>query len=98
MNEKLNSNEPMISDKINSIKRKLLSMGVRDLYLVKIARIGNKAEIPPECEDEEPRLVFELEYLDSLKDYKMITLNYLRTYTDTVLGRVYDEGTNNQFS
>lgn len=72
--------------------------GVRDLYLIRIARIGNKAEIHPECEDEEPRLVFELEYLDSLKDYKMITLNYLRTYTDTVLGRVYDEGTNNQFS
>ena len=37
--------------------------GVRDLYLIRIARIGNKAEIHPKSNDEEPRLVFELEYL-----------------------------------
>lgn len=64
--------------------------GVRDLYLIRIARIGSKMEVHPESEDSEPRLVFELEYLESLPDYKMIHLNYIETYTDTVLGRVFN--------
>lgn len=91
MNEKLNSNEPMISSKIYSIKRKLLSKGVRDLYLVKIARIGNKAEIHPEGGDKDPRLVFELEYLESLPEYVQVNLNIFRTYRDTLLGRVMED-------
>lgn len=37
--------------------------GVKDLYLIKIARIGSKEEILPESNDAEPRLVFELEYI-----------------------------------
>lgn len=64
-------------------------MGVRDLYLIRMARIGNKAEIHPESNDEEPRLVFELEYLESLPNYLPIHLNFMRTYTDTVLGKVF---------
>ena len=62
--------------------------GIKDLYLIRIARIGNKAEIHPESNDEEPRLVFELDYLESLPEYKMIHLDYVRTYTDTFLGRI----------
>ncbi|MCQ2111363.1 MAG: DNA cytosine methyltransferase, partial [Bacteroidaceae bacterium] len=62
--------------------------GVRDLYLVKIARIGNKAEIHPEGGDKDPRLVFELEYLESLPEYVHVNLNIFRTYRDTILGRV----------
>lgn len=63
--------------------------GVRDLYLIKIVRIGSKTEIHPEVEDKKaPRLVFELEYLESLADYKMINLNFQRAFTDTFLGRV----------
>jgi len=62
--------------------------GVRDLYLIRIARIGNKAEIHPETEDKEPRLVFELEYLQSLAEYVPVKLNIFQTYCDTVLGRV----------
>ena len=65
--------------------------GVRDLYLIRIARIGNKAEIHPESEDKEPRLVFDLEYLMSLPEYKPIRLNIIRTYTDTFAGRVFDD-------
>ena len=64
--------------------------GVRDLYLIRIARIGTKAEVQPQSEDTEPRLVFDLEYLESLPDYVPVTLQYLRTYRDTVLGRIYD--------
>lgn len=65
--------------------------GVRDLYLIRIARIGNKAEIHPESDDKEPRLVFELEYLESLPEYKMVKLNIFNAYRDTVLGRVFEK-------
>ena len=65
--------------------------GVRDLYLIRIARIGNKAEIHPESGDKEPRLVFELEYLESLPEYKMVKLNIFNAYKDTVLGRIIED-------
>lgn len=61
--------------------------GVRDLYLIKTARIGRKSEIHPESEDDTPRLVFELEFLESLPDYKPIRLNIFNTYRDTTLGK-----------
>lgn len=64
--------------------------GVRDLYLIRIARIGNKAEIHPDSKDKDPRLVFELEYLESLSAYKMVKLNMFQTYRDTVLGSVME--------
>ena len=63
--------------------------GVKDLYLIRIARIGNKAEIHPESNDDEPRLVFELEYLESLPEYHPVHLDFVRTYTDTFLGKVF---------
>ena len=63
--------------------------GVRDIYLIKIVRIGSKTEVHPEVEDKKaPRLVFELEFLESLPEYKMINLNFQRAFTDTFLGRV----------
>lgn len=65
--------------------------GVRDLYLIRVARIGNKAEIHPESGDKEPRLVFELEYLESLPEYKMVKLNIFNAYKDTVLGRIIED-------
>ena len=48
----------LISCIIMLISRK----GVKDLYLIRIARIGTKAEIHPETNDKDPRLVFELEF------------------------------------
>lgn len=65
--------------------------GVRDIYLIKIARIGNKAEIKEDSEDIEPRLVFELNYLESLPEYVKVRLNIFNTYRDTVLGSVLPE-------
>lgn len=64
--------------------------GVKDLYLIRIARIGSKAEIHPESNDKDPRLVFELELLESLPKYIPIRLNINHTYTDTLLGRIID--------
>ena len=65
--------------------------GVKDLYLIRIARIGSKAEIHPESNDKDPRLVFELEYLESLPNYMMLKPNIFNTYRNTVLGRVMGE-------
>ena len=64
--------------------------GVKDLYLIHIARIGNKAEIHPETEDKEPRLVFDLEYIKSLDAYQPVKLNIFNTYCDTILGRIIE--------
>ena len=63
--------------------------GVRDLYLIRIVRVGSKTEIYPEVEDKKaPRLVFELEYLESLPEYKLVNLNFQRAFNDTFLGKV----------
>ena len=62
--------------------------GVRDLYLIRIARIGSKAEVNPKSDDEKPRLVFELEYLESLPEYETVSLTRY-WYKDTLLGRIF---------
>jgi DNA (cytosine-5)-methyltransferase 1 len=62
--------------------------GIRDLYAIRIARIGNKAEIHPQSKDKEPRLVFELELLKQFPEYINIQPNILYTYRDTTLGYV----------
>ena len=49
--------------------------GVSDLYLIRIARLGNKAEVHPETGDDRPRLVFELEYLESLPHNQWVRLD-----------------------
>ncbi|MDO4159174.1 MAG: DNA (cytosine-5-)-methyltransferase [Prevotellaceae bacterium] len=62
------------------LKRK----GIRDLYFIKIARIGTKKEVHPECDDNDFRLVFEIEYIGQLfNDYKAIKLDIWRTFKDT---------------
>ena len=61
--------------------------GVRDLYLIRIARIGSKAEVHKDCDDKDPRLVFDLEFLQSLPEYLSVKLNMFNTYCDTTLGR-----------
>lgn len=64
--------------------------GVKDLYLIRVARIGNKAEINKGSKDTDPRLVFELEYLESLPEYKPVKLNIFNTFRDTILRSVYN--------
>lgn len=62
--------------------------GVRDLYLIRVARLGNKAEIHPESDDKESRIVFDLEFLQSLPEYRPIKLTIFNTYRDTLLGKI----------
>lgn len=64
--------------------------GVKDIYLIKLLRLGSKSEIHPENKKDAkaPRFVFELEYLESLPKYKMLTLNFQHAFSDTFLGKV----------
>ena len=67
------------------LKRK----GVRDLYMIKIARVGTKKEVHPECDDNDFRLVFEIQYLGQLfNDYKPIHLDIWQAFTDTTLEKL----------
>ena len=67
------------------LKRK----GVRDLYLIKVARIGTRKEGQPDNDPNDLRLVFEIEFVKQLfEDYKPINLKIWRTYTDTTLDSV----------
>ena len=60
--------------------------GIRDLYFIKVARIGSKMEVHPECADNDFRIVLEIEYISSLFDgYRPIHLNIWQTFTDTKL-------------
>ena len=67
--------------------------GVSDLYLIRVARVGNKAEVHPETNDERPRLVFELEYLESLPRNQWVRLDKDKDFAfkDTLLGRIFND-------
>ena len=58
--------------------------GIRDLYYIKIARIGTRKEGQPDNDPNDLRLVFEIEFLYQLfDDYKLINLEIWRSFTDT---------------
>ena len=60
--------------------------GIRDLYLIKVARVGTKHEVRQECDENDFRLVFELKFVKQLfDDYKPIKLQIWHTFTDTNL-------------
>lgn len=63
--------------------------GIRDLYLIKVARIGTKHEVRPEADENDLRLVFEIEFVKQLfDDYKPHRLKIWETFTDTTLGEL----------
>jgi len=58
--------------------------GIRDLYLIKVARVGSKKELRPECKENDFRLVFEIEFVKQLfNDYQLVNLEIWHTFTDT---------------
>ena len=60
--------------------------GIRDLYLIKVARVGTKHEVHPEADENDLRLVFEIEFVKQLfDDYKSHRLKIWETFTDTTL-------------
>lgn len=65
------------------------SKGVRDLYMIKKARVGTRKEGQPDNNPNDLRIVFEIEFVKQLfDDYKPIRLDIWRTYTDTTLGQL----------
>lgn len=67
--------------------------GIRDLYLIKIVRVGTKTEIHPECDDKDFRLVFEIEFVKQMfDDYKMVDLQIWHAFTDTTIKKVIEFG------
>ena len=63
--------------------------GIRDLYYIKIARVGTKQEVHLECDENDFRLVFEIEFVKQLfTDYLPVHLNIWRTFTDTKMERL----------
>ena len=67
----------------------LKGKGIRDLYYIKIARVGTKQEVHSECDDNDLRLVFEIEFVKQLfKEYQPVHLNIWRTFTDTTIAAV----------
>lgn len=70
------------------IKRK----GIRDLYLIKIARVGTRKEGQPDNDPNDFRLVFEIEFIKKLyKDYKPVELEIWHTFTDTTIDKLLAE-------
>ena len=60
--------------------------GIKDLYFIRMARVGTKKEVHPECDDNDFRLVFEIEYVGQLfDDYKPIHLDIWQSFTDTTI-------------
>lgn len=60
--------------------------GIRDLYLIKIARVGSRREGELDNDPNDLRLVFELQFVKHLfNDYKKHSLNIWQTYADTTL-------------
>ena len=63
--------------------------GIRDLYLIKVARIGSKHEVQNTADPNDLRLVFEIEFVRQLfPEYKPIRLAIWDTFTDTTLENI----------
>lgn len=66
--------------------------GIRDLYLIKIARVGTRKEGQSDNNPNDFRLVFEIEYVDKLfEDFKPINLEIWRTFTDTNMTELFSK-------
>lgn len=63
--------------------------GIRDLYLIKRARIGSRKEGLPDNNPKDLRLVFEIEFISRyFNDYKPINLDIWHTFKDTELKKL----------
>lgn len=66
--------------------------GVKDLYVIKIARVGTRKEGQFDNDPNDFRLIFEIEFIGELfKDYRMVNLEIWHTFTDTKLCDLTDK-------
>ena len=60
--------------------------GIKDLYYIKIARVGTRKEGQPNNDPNDLRLVFEIEFVKELfPNYKKVHLDIWQTFKDTTL-------------
>lgn len=63
--------------------------GIRDLYLIKIARVGTRKEGQPDNDPNDFRLVFEIEFVKKLyDDYKPVELDIWHTFKETTMKEI----------
>ena len=63
--------------------------GIKDLYFIKIARVGTRKEGQPDNDPNDLRLVFEIEFVKQIfEDYKKVHLDIWQTFKDTILDKV----------
>ena len=67
----------------------LKGKGIRDLYFIKVARVGSRKEGQSDNDPNDLRLVFEIEYIGQMfEEYKAFDLKIWRTFTDTTIGKI----------
>lgn len=70
----------------------LSGKGIRDLYYIKIARLGYRKEGQENEDKNDLRLVFEIECVGQLFDnYKKVKLEIWRTFTDTTMEKIINQ-------
>lgn len=66
--------------------------GIRDLYLIKIARVGTRKEGEPDSDPNDLRIVFELQFVKHLyEQYQAHRLQIWETFTDSTLKKLYKQ-------
>lgn len=66
--------------------------GIRDLYLIKIARVGTRKEGEPDSDPNDLRIVFELQFVKHLyEQYQSHRLQIWETFTDSTLKKLYKQ-------
>lgn len=74
---------------VNRGIRYLSGKGIRDLYYIKIARLGYRKEGQENEDKNDLRLVFEIERVGQFFDeYKKVKLEIWRTFTDTTMKKI----------
>lgn len=69
----------------------LSGKGIRDLYYIKIARLGYRKEGQENEDKNDLRLVFEIERVGQLfDDYKKVRLEIWKTFTDTTMEKIQE--------
>lgn len=57
--------------------------------MINIARVGTKKEVHPECDDNDFRLVFEIQFVKQMfDDYQPVHLDIWQAFTDTTVGKL----------
>ena len=63
--------------------------GIRDLYLIRSARVGTRKEGQPDNDPNDLRLLFEIEFLGELfLNYKSVDLKIWHTFTETTMEEI----------